>query len=327
MWICKARGQWARKGVSPVLALIMVLVAASVISLLIGVLARSPSVIARERLGEVSRPRERVGLAVRQELSVPLWQRLMGPSVSGVVRTIGRATPGGAIAEIRSKLDQAGYPGGLTTESFMALRGFALIVAAVAAAWANIAWQDAQPLARVGITLPLLAFGAFAPQYALDMYVRRRQTQVRKSLPDIMDLLVVSTEAGVGLDSAIQEVVKRRSGPLVYEFARLLQEMRLGKSRAQAWQDLAERTGVEEVRLLVTALLQADELGVSIAKTLRTQANALRQRRSEKVRVAAATMSVKMLFPMIFFIFPALMVVVLGPAIVSIATGFRGVGW
>ena len=131
----------------------------------------------------------------------------------------------------------------------------------------------------------------------------------------------------MGLDSALQEVVKRRSGPLVYEFQRLLSELRLGKPRAQAWQDLAERTGVDEVKLLVTSLLQADELGVSIGKTLRTQAHALRGRRSARVRVLAATMSVKMLFPMIFFIFPALLVVVLGPAVVSIMTGFRGAGF
>jgi len=310
-----------------VLLIILVLIAASVITLLVGVLGRSQGVLTHERLIQVTRRRERIGGAVLQELSIPLHRRLLAPWVANVAKAIGTSTPGGAVNQVRSRLDQAGYPGGLTSETFMALRGLALIVSAVIGAWINLSWHSAEPLMRLTVTLAFVGFGAFSPQYALDVYIRRRQTQIRKSLPDIMDLMVVSTEAGIGLDSALQEVVKRRSGPLVYEFERLLSELRLGKPRAQAWQDLAERTGVDEVRLLVTSLLQADELGVSIGKTLRTQANALRTRRSSRVRVVAATMSVKMLFPMIFFIFPALLVVVLGPAVVSISTGFRGVGW
>ncbi len=309
------------------LLIILILVAVAVIALVVGVVGRSQGVLTQERLIQVTKGRERIGTAVQQELAVPFHKRLLAPWVSNVAKAIGASTPGGAVNEIRSRLDQAGYPGGLTSESFMALRGLALMLAAVAGVWVNLSWDSAQPLMRLAVTLLLVVFGAFSPQYALDAYIRKRQNQIRKSLPDIIDLMVVSTEAGVGLDSALQEVVRRRSGPLVYEFERLLSELRLGKPRAQAWEDLAERTGVDEVRLLVNALLQADELGVSIGKTLRTQANALRARRSSKVRVVAATMSVKMLFPMIFFIFPALLVVVLGPAVVSITTGFRGVGW
>jgi tight adherence protein C len=309
------------------LLIIIILVAVGVITLLVGLLGRSQSVMTHERLIQVTRRRERIGAAVLQELSVPLHKRILAPWLSNMLKTIGASTPGGAVSQTRLRLNQAGYPAGLTVESFMALRGLALIIAALLAGWLNISWHFHQPLMRLSITLVIVAFGAFSPQYALDAYIRKRQAQIRKSLPDIMDLMVVSTEAGVGLDSALQEVVKRRSGPLVYEFDRLLSELRLGKPRAQAWQDLADRTGVEEVRLLVSALLQADELGVSIGKTLRTQANALRQRRSSKVRVVAATMSVKMLFPMIFFIFPALLVVVLGPAFVSISTGFKGAGF
>lgn len=309
------------------LLLILVLIAVSVITLLIGMLGRSQGVLTQERLIQVTRRRERLGGAVLQELSIPIHRRLLAPWVSNVAKAIGTSTPGGAVNQVRSRLDQAGYPGGLTSETFMALRGLALILSAVIGAWINLSWHSAEPFVRLTVTLAFVGFGAFSPQYALDVYIRRRQTQIRKSLPDIMDLMVVSTEAGIGLDSALQEVVKRRTGPLVYEFERLLSELRLGKPRAQAWEDLAERTGVDEVRLLVTSLLQADELGVSIGKTLRTQANALRARRSSKIRVLAATMSVKMLFPMIFFIFPALLVVVLGPAFVSISAGFRGVGW
>ncbi len=303
--------------------LIGLLIATSVASLLIGVLAASSRAVAVERVVRVARRRDRVGRAVMQELSQPLWQRLFGSWTSALAKTASQAAPAGAVAHIRQRLEQAGYPGGLTTEQFMALRGLALIAAAALGAWISLAW-DAPITTRLPIAVVLLLAGAVAPQYALDVYIRQRQSQIRKSLPDIIDLLVVSTEAGVGLDTALQEVIRRRKGPLVYEFERLLSELRLGKPRAQAWQDLAERTGVEEVRLLVSSLLQAEQLGVSISNTLRTQADALRARRRTKIRVLAATMSVKMLFPLIFFIFPALLVVVLGPAVVSIITGFQG---
>ena len=308
------------------LIIIALLVAASVASLVVGVLAASSRAVAAERVVQVARRRHRVGKAVMQELSQPLLQRLFGPWTKKLATAASQAAPGGAVAHIRRRLEQAGYPGGLTTEQFMALRGLTLIAAALIGAWVGLMWH-APPLTRLAVAVSAVLVGAIAPQYALDVYIRQRQAQIRKSLPDIMDLLVVSTEAGVGLDTALQEVIRRRKGPLVYEFERLLSELRFGKPRAQAWEDLANRTGVEEVRLLVSSLLQAEQLGVSISKTLRTQADALRARRRTKIRVLAATMSVKMLFPLIFFIFPALLVVVLGPAVVSIVTGFRGAGF
>ena len=304
---------------------IALLIAASVASLLIGVLAASSRAVAAERVVQVARRRHRVGQAVMQELSQPLLQRLFGSWTNLVAKAASQTAPGGAIAQIRQKLEQAGYPGGLTTEQFIALRGLALVGAAVLGAWVGLVW-DAPILTRATVVVAAIIAGAIAPQYALDVYIKQRQAQIRKSLPDIMDLLVVSTEAGVGLDTALQEVIQRRKGPLVDEFQRLLSELRFGKPRAQAWEDLANRTGVEEVRLLVSSLLQAEQLGVSITKTLRTQADALRARRRQRIRVLAATMSVKMLFPLIFFIFPALMVVVLGPAVVSIIKGFGGSG-
>ncbi|MBC7287435.1 MAG: type II secretion system F family protein [Armatimonadetes bacterium] len=307
------------------LVLIALLVAASVASLVAGLLASSSRAVAAERVVRVAR-RRRVGAALLQELSLPLHQRLFGSWTGTMAKLVAQTAPGGAVAHARQVLDKAGYPGRLTAEQFMAVRGMTLVAAAVLGLWVALLWQ-APALVRFCVFIGLVIIGEVAPQYALDVYIRQRQAQIRKSLPDIMDLLVVSTEAGVGLDAAVQEVTKRRKGPLAWEFQRLLSELRFGKPRAQAWEDLANRVGIEEVRLFVTALLQAEQLGVSIAKTLRTQADALRSRRRTKIRIVAATMSVKMLFPLIFFIFPALLVVVLGPAVVSIMSNLKAAGF
>lgn len=301
---------------------IVILVGIAIASLLVGTLGRSQAIAIEERVTAVAQRRPRIGEAIRHELSMPLRERLLAPWMRQLGGAISGGSNVGAFERVRRQLDRAGYPYGLTTETFMGLRGLSVLVFGGLGLWGAAMWH-APLVMRAAVGLFGVTAGVFLPQYLLDQHIRKRQQAIRKSLPDIMDLLVVCTEAGVGLDTALQEVIRRRRGPLVYEFDRLLSEVRMGKSRAQAWQDLAQRTGVEEVRMLVTSLLQAEQLGVSIAKTLRTQANALRNRRSQKVRVAAAGMAVKMLFPLVFFIFPAVFTVVLGPAVVSISENFH----
>ena len=145
-------------------------------------------------------------------------------------------------------------------------------------------------------------------------------------LPDTLDLLVVSAEAGMGLDGALAEVVQRKEGPLVDEFERALVEIRLGKRRRDAWQDLADRAQAEELPARVAALYQAEELGVSIAKALRAHSDALRGKRSMKIREQAAVLGTKMLFPLIFCIFPALFVIIMGPGVISMKDVFSAMG-
>lgn len=301
---------------------IVILVGLAIASLLVGTLGRSQATAIEERVTAVAQRRPRIGEAIRHELSMPLRERLLAPWMRQLGGAISGGSNVGAFERVRRQLDRAGYPYGLTTETFMGLRGLSVLVLGGLGLWGAAIWH-APLVMRAAVGLFGVTAGVFLPQYLLDQHIRKRQQAIRKGLPDVMDLLVVCTEAGVGLDTALQEVIRRRQGPLVYEFDRLLSEVRMGKSRAQAWQDLAQRTGVEEVRMLVTSLLQAEQLGVSIAKTLRTQANALRNRRSQKVRVAAAGMAVKMLFPLVFFIFPAVFTVVLGPAVVSISENFH----
>ena len=138
---------------------------------------------------------------------------------------------------------------------------------------------------------------------------------------------MVSVEAGLGLDASVQEVIARRKGPLLDEFARVLAEIRVGKARRAAWQEMATRVDILELKVFVAALVQAEELGSSIAGVMRGQADALRSRRSLAVREVAAMLPVKMLFPLVFFIFPGIFVVILGPGVVNIMDTFGRIGF
>jgi tight adherence protein C len=282
---------------------------------------------ARERIERVQAPRLSVGSPVAQELQKSLWERVLAPVAMRFAETLLNATPGGAVEAARAKLEAAGSPPSMNVATFMVLRGISTATGLVTALLLLVMWQGSPPMQRFGVAGLIAAMGVLAPMSMLDSAIRQRQYIIRKSMPDLIDLLVVSAEAGTGLDGALAEVVRRKKGPMPDEFARVLAEIRLGKRRQEAWVDLASRCGVDDVRNLVAALQQAEELGVSISNTLRAQSDSIRTSRSMRIRTAAATLSVKMLFPLIFCIFPALFVVVLGPGLMSIDTAFKGMGW
>ena len=172
----------------------------------------------------------------------------------------------------------------------------------------------------------IVGFGIWLPDIVLQRIIDARRTAIRRSLPDVLDLLVVSVEAGVGFDGAMQKVVEKSAGPLPDELARVLEQIRLGKSRAEALRETGQRTEVSDLISFVAAVQQAETLGVSIAKVLRVQADAARERRSQRAREAAAKLPVKLLFPLVFFIFPALFVVILGPGAIRFAELFKVLG-
>lgn len=172
----------------------------------------------------------------------------------------------------------------------------------------------------------VIGIGIWLPDIVLQRIIEGRQAAIRRALADALDFLVVSVEAGIGLEGAIQRVVQRSRGPLPDELRRVLEQVRLGRSRADALRDMGQRTQVQELMSFVAAIQQAETMGVSIAKVLRTQAEAVRRRRAERAREAAAKLPVKLLFPLVFFIFPALFVVILGPAAIRFADLFRVLG-
>jgi len=174
---------------------------------------------------------------------------------------------------------------------------------------------------------PLMtAFGFFMPTIWLGSRIRSRQDAIIKALPDALDLLTICVEAGLGFDAAMTKVTDKWDDPLALEFGRVGQEMALGKLRREALRDMANRMDVSDVSTFIAAVIQADQLGVSMAKVLRIQSEQMRLRRRQRAEEKAHQAPIKMLFPMAFLIFPALFIVLLGPAaIVILESGVAGV--
>jgi tight adherence protein C len=171
-----------------------------------------------------------------------------------------------------------------------------------------------------------LGLGFLLPDFWLDRRTKKRQSRIRRGLPDVLDLLVICIEAGLSLDQATARtsVELRKAQPeLCDELYIVVLEQRAGRPRADAWKHLAERTGVDSVRNLTTMLIQSEQFGTSIAKTLRIHSDTLRTQRVQQVEEAAAKTTVKLLFPLVLFIFPSLFVVTLGPAFISIMASFK----
>jgi len=309
----------------PLLAVIALLVFIGVLVLLASLMADEHRARIEERMRVLARMDMRPRSPLIEELSKPFHKRLLLPFLNRVLNSIGKLAPGEALESARVELDRAGRPGGLTAQAFVTIRIFSAI-----AGLAGMIWLFKGPFLGPSLRMPVsgltLVVGILAPQYFLQKSIQSRHNQIRKALPDIIDLLVVSVEAGSGLDGALAEVIKRKQGPLPDEFTRLLGEVRVGKSRKEAWQDMGDRVGEDNLSSLVASLAQAEQLGVSIAKALRTQADALRTRRSLQIREIAAALPVKMLFPLIFFIFPALMVILMGPGLLSMTSVIGALG-
>jgi tight adherence protein C len=258
-----------------------------------------------------------------RELLNPLRQRALLPVLSGMTRLGRRYTPVGYVDGVRHKFVLAGQGSAEAIDRFLAIR-VATVVGIPIAFWLFMIWN---PLALTGIT-QLGAFGLFAlalllgPDAKLNRRVAERQMAVRVQLPDILDLLTISVEAGLGFEQALDRTINSVPGPLTEEFARMLGETRAGSSRAEAMRALESRLDVPEVRSFVLAVLQADTFGISIGRVLRSQAEEMRIRRRQLAQEKAQKAPVKMLIPMVFCIFPALFVVVLGPAMINISRNF-----
>ncbi len=241
--------------------------------------------------------------------------RVAGSLVRGLADRTAGLMPARMAAHFETQLIRAGEP--MTLAPFLAMVALTPMTFAGlgAAALARGGSAEAGPLAGAVVTLG--GFGLALPIIWLRGRVTRRQTRIRRELPDALDLLVVSVEAGLGLEAAMSRVTEGGRGPVVLEFQRVIADMNLGLGRRAAMQGLATRTGVPAVGSLVAAILQADRTGMGIGQVLRAQAEHLRTQRRLAAEETAMKAPLKMLFPLVFFIFPALFVVILAPALLT----------
>jgi tight adherence protein C len=259
-----------------------------------------------------------------KELLGSIGDRVAAPLLQGVVQLGRRFTPVGYVDKTKKKLVISGKANPEDLDRFLAVR--VGTIAAIPVFWFLLLFVahlkgDLRIAAPAMIALAM----ALGPDAILNRKVVERQDKIRRELPDILDLLTISVEAGLGFEQALDRTVSAVPGPLSDEFSRMLNETRAGSSRSEAMRAIDARTDVLEVRSFVLAILQADTFGVSIGKILRAQADEMRVKRKQLAQEKAQKAPVKMLLPMVFCVFPALFVVVLGPAVINILHTFGGI--
>ena len=247
------------------------------------------------------------------ELAQPFSQRVLVPLVNTSAHFVARFAPQQSLESARRKLDLAGNPNNWTATQFMGIRALAAVLLAGLTFLLTMVTDTALGQ-RLMFVAGLGLLGFLLPGIWLGSKIRKRQESVVKELPDALDLLTISVEAGLPFDGAMQRVAEKWDNEISRAFARLITEMRVGKSRREALRDMAERIDVPDVTSFVAALVQADQLGISIAKVLRIQAEQMRIKRRQRAEEKAHQAPIKMLIPMTFLIFPTILIVILGPA-------------
>ena len=259
------------------------------------------------------------------ELSQPIAERIIYPIARKLGELALRFTPQNAIQQTTKKLELAGNPGGMDATVFWALRIAGLSLGALLFFVATIAPEGSFLKGRgLLIGIPAAAMGFFLPELWLQGRISKRQSDVRKALPDALDLLTICVEAGLGFDAAMSKVYEKWDNVVAISFGRVIREIQLGKLRRDALKDMAERLGVSEMTSFIAAVIQSEQLGVSLARVLRIQADQMRIKRRQIAEEAAAKAPIKMLIPMALLIFPSICIVLMTPAVLMLMQSALG---
>lgn len=247
--------------------------------------------------------------------------RAIKPLYDSITKFLLKITPGNKIAIMNKKLEKAGLLKNTTTEKYLYKKSMISFTAAIlSGTLIYLAKPDLLVALLISVFILLLMNTLF--NFSLSKKITDRQKNMLRDLPYTLDLITVSVEAGLSFDGAIARVVNNLNGELCDEFGKSLKEMRMGIQKKVALKNMSERCEVRELSLLITSLIQADDLGVSLGKVLRIEAANLREHRKQAARERAMKAPVKMLFPLIFFIFPSIFIIILGPAVIKMMSIF-----
>jgi tight adherence protein C len=270
----------------------------------------------QDRLMEYSGRDEAVTLE-ELEMSQPFSQRILVPMVEAAAQFITRFTPQQTLENTRHRLELAGRPNNWSPAEFWGVRVVATVLLGTLFFLLTIAAN--QPFGnRLLLSGGAALIGFIYPQVWLSSKARARQAAIIRALPDALDLLTICVEAGLGFDAAMSRVYEKWDDPLAQELGRVIRDIGLGKARRDALRDMADRMEVPDVTSFVAAIVQTEQLGVSIAKVLKIQSEQMRIKRRQRAEEKANQAPVKMLFPMIFLIFPSIYIVLLGPAVITV---------
>jgi tight adherence protein C len=250
------------------------------------------------------------------ELSQPISQRVLFPTAKKMGEMLVRFTPQNALQSTAHKLELAGNPRGLEASTFWALRIFVAVATSGLMFFifsiGHLEWSLFKKLLII-VVFSLLGF--YAPEMLITSKIQRRQKEIRKAMPDALDLLTICVEAGLGFDGALQKVCEKWDNELSLEFDRVLREIQLGKLRRDSLRDMANRIDLPEMTSFIAAIIQSEQLGVSLAKVLRIQSDQMRVKRRQLAEEMAHKAPIKMLIPMALLIFPSICIVLMTPAV------------
>lgn len=257
-------------------------------------------------------------LTIRErELSLPLAKRVLQPLMTKAAGLFVQVLPSEKEAALEKKISRAGLAGRLKPVELMVFKylgAVSLVLGILSAAGAlGMSLLNTAVIAAAGVPL-----GLMAPEYYLVLRARRRNMEAEEQLPHILDLLTVSVEAGLGFDGAVYKVIEKTRGVLVQDMKLMMQEIKVGKPRREALKDMADRFDVPDLNNFVSAIILGEQLGISIGNVLRRQADQIRIRKRQNAEERAMKAPIKMLFPLVFLIFPALFIIILGPGAIQI---------
>ncbi len=299
--------------------LLVIIIGAAVALVVIGLRERKGVDPLAARLAEYAE-RGKVASLEEIELSQSLMERVIYPAARRFAEFAQRFTPQNAIVQARTRLEMAGAPRWVEPTLFLTSRfvfgialGLALIFVFSLSSGSSIFSVNTLLMIAVSVLV-----GFFLPTLLLESRIKRRQRVVLNAMPDALDLLTICVEAGLGFDAAMKKVIEKWDNDLSIAFTRVLQEIQLGKLRREALRDMSTRLGVPEMDSFVAAVIQSEQLGVSMARVLRVQADSMRIKRRQRAEENAQKAPVKMVVPMVFLIFPTIVIVLLGPALLQI---------
>lgn len=298
--------------------LVFILIVVVIAAVLVVIGLRNPKAqndqLLLERLDEFSQSGEQVDLE-KLEMSQPFMERVIYPLARKLGEFTVKFTPQNWLNSISKKLELGGNPGKLDPSVFLVLQFISAIGIGALALVAMTVMSTGTPPSQIFLlTVGGTITGFFLPQFYLSRNVTKRQKNVRHAMPDALDLLTICVEAGLGFDAAMAKVVEKWNNQLSMAFNRVLQEIQLGKLRREALRSMSENIGISEMTSFVAAVIQSEQLGVSMAKVLRIQADQMRVRRRQLAEEEAHKAPIKMLIPMAFIIFPSLLIILLAPA-------------
>lgn len=256
-----------------------------------------------------------------QQESAPFFKHIFKSVLEDFKRSFKKRMPGEKAAKIEEKLQLAGNPLGMTPVDFRIWQAAFLFIFPLLFGGYGALLNGGSVLIFLFAVVGMLV-GLMLPHFYLKQKMKARSHQALKELPDILDLLTVSLEAGLGFDSAVSKVVSKKGGVIAGEFHRCLEEIRLGKTRREALSAIRDRLDVDAVKSFISSILQAEKLGVGMVKVLRIQSSEVREQRKQRAEEEAMKAPIKMLFPLVIFVFPSLFIVVLGPAVIQFIETF-----